>query len=194
MKQRTILRLLAAMLCTIIFATSCQKGDTGPAGPAGPAGPQGTTGSTGAKGDTGTANVIYSAWLDVPFTPDTIHTGNVVDTISYTGTITAAKLTSAILNQGEIKVYFNFGTTANPTVVPLPYVDIIYNGLSITPDFAVQKIYVTSNANAGTATTTAGKQFQYRYILIPGVVPGAAAGPVDWNDYKKVKEYLHLTD
>lgn len=193
MKKRTVLKLLTALLGTSLFF-ACQKGDAGATGPAGPAGPQGATGSTGAKGDTGTANVIYSAWLDVAMTPDTIHIGNVIDTISFTGTMTAARLTSAILNQGEIKVYFNFGTTASPSVVPLPYVDIIYNGISITPDFAVQRIYVSSNVNASTVTTTAGKRYQYRYILIPGAVPGVAAGPVDWSDYKKVKEYLHLTD
>ena len=68
MKAKSSLTLLASVIAITLIFTQCQKGDTGPAGPAGPAGPTGPTGpagANGAKGDTGTANVIYSAWLDV---------------------------------------------------------------------------------------------------------------------------------
>src|SRR4051812_48308804 len=64
---------------TLLFAY-CKKGDTGPAGPAGANGAAGTpgaagpTGPQGAKGDTGTANVIYSQWLDVAYDADTLMT------------------------------------------------------------------------------------------------------------------------
>ncbi len=71
MKKINFLFTFSFLLITSFIYTSCKKGDTGPPGPpgpAGPAGPTGTTGLTGPKGDTGVANVIYSAWLDVAFT------------------------------------------------------------------------------------------------------------------------------
>ncbi|WP_220392838.1 hypothetical protein [Chitinophaga lutea] len=85
------MRFLPFLLLTAtaaLFMSSCGKdgdvgpagekgenGDTGAGGPAGPAGP---------KGDPGTANVIYSDWLNVIFKPDTVHRpGNVIDTLGY---------------------------------------------------------------------------------------------------------------
>ena len=58
-----------------LFFTACSKtGPTGPAGPAGQDGAAGAAGPAGPKGDTGTANVIYSPWLDVTYKPDTFIT------------------------------------------------------------------------------------------------------------------------
>src|SRR6266566_2913456 len=62
-----IFLLLVAI--TLLF-TSCKKGDPGAAGApgaTGQTGPTGPTGVQGPKGDTGTANVIYSAWLNVTY-------------------------------------------------------------------------------------------------------------------------------
>ena len=199
MKQKTCFKLFISLLSITLFFANCQKGDVGPAGPAGPTGANGANGAAGAagaqgpKGDTGTANVIYSAWLDVIYLPDTVHTGNLVDTVGYFANITANRLTSAILNSGEIKVYMNFGTTATPNIVPLPYFDV-NTLISIAPEFLLQRIFLYSNANPSTVTQGGQKFLQYRYILIPGAVPGVAAQPVDWNDYNKVKEYLGLKD
>src|SRR5690349_2042724 len=82
-----------------LFIISCSK--EGPAGPAGPTGPTGATGAAGPGGPAGapgTANVIYSAWLDVPFLPDTVKQGNVViDTLGYYSDVAVPKLTPAIL-------------------------------------------------------------------------------------------------
>ncbi|MDQ6845768.1 MAG: collagen-like protein, partial [Bacteroidota bacterium] len=116
-------------LITIVFA-NCKKGDTGPAGPAGANGANGATGPTGPqgpKGDTGTANVIYSPWLDVAFLADTVHNGTIIDTLGYYAHIAAAKLDTNILARGEMKVYLNLGSAATPHVVPLPYFDIYTN-------------------------------------------------------------------
>lgn len=195
MKQRNYLKLFIAVLSLALFIVSCQKGDAGPAGPAGTQGPQGATGSTGPKGDTGTANVIYSAWLDVVYIADTFRsTGNVLDTAGYYTNITAAKLTNAILTSGEIKVYWNAGTPTAPVVLPLPYSDLVYDFISIQPAFYLNRINLYATDNYGTFTQNNLKYNQYRYILIPGAVPGFAAQPVDWNDYNKVKAYLGLKD
>jgi hypothetical protein len=194
MRTKPFLTVFALLLVISVIFTQCSKdGEAGPAGPAGPAGATGPAGPTGPKGDTGTANVIYSAWLDVTYAPDTIHNGSIIDTVGFYANITATKLTSAIINSGEMKVYMNFGTTASPDVVPLPYFDV-YSLISITPDFLVQRIFLYSNANASTVTQGGQKYLQYRYILIPGTVSGRLSKPIDWNDYNKVKAYLGLTD
>src|SRR5688572_13718665 len=101
MKAKSSLTLLASLVVITFIFTQCQKGDTGPAGPAGPAGAAGAAGpagATGPKGDTGTANVIYSPWLDVVYEADTIHNGAVIDTLWWLAQITAAKLTQTILD------------------------------------------------------------------------------------------------
>ena len=194
MKARPFLTVFSLLAATALIFTQCKKGDAGPAGPAGPAGSAGATGPQGPKGDTGTANVIYSAWLDVTYVVDTVHNGNVIDTLGYHADITANKLTSSIIDRGEIKVYMNWGTTANPDVAPLPILDVFFTGLIINPEFLVQKITLFANLNASTFTQSGQKFLQYRYILIPGSVAGRYAKPIDWNDYNKVKAYLGLTD
>jgi len=196
MKAKSSLTLLASLVLITFIFTQCQKGDVGPAGPAGPTGPAGASGSTGPKGDTGTANVIYSPWLDVTYQGlDTVHNNDgTIDTVLWGASITANKLTQAILDKGEIKVYFNWGTQANPDIAPLPILDPFFTGVIINPEFLVQKIDLYSNFNASTITNAGQKYLQYRYILIPGSVAGRLAQPVDWNNYSKVQAYLGLTD
>jgi hypothetical protein len=200
MKRNSNLNFSAVLIAITLLFAYCKKGDTGPAGPAGPQGPQGEQGANGAngaqgpKGDTGTANVIYSSWLDVTFTADTVHNGTVIDTIGFYANIEAAKLDSAILAQGEIKVYLNVGTSSDPFVYPLPYFDV-YSGISVSPAFLINDIYLYADANASTVTQNGEKYLQYRYILIPGGTPGdLVVHQPDWNNYQEVKAYLGLKD
>jgi hypothetical protein len=186
---------LTVALFTIIFVISCKKGDTGPAGPAGPAGAAGAAGAQGPKGDSATANVTYSAWLDVSFLADTVRdpSTHVLDTLDFYAVIAAPKLTATVISQGDIKVYLNFGTSANPDVVPLPYTDVIFtNGVSIVPDFVPGQIILTSNVNPSTRTDSEGKKLQYRYIIIPGTKPASLNPNLKWSDYNSVKKYLNL--
>jgi len=198
MKAKSSLTLLASLVLITFIFTQCQKGDVGPAGPAGPtgaAGAAGSPGATGPKGDTGTANVIYSPWLDVTYAPDTVHNGSVIDTLWWLAHITANKLTQPILDRGEIKVYMNWGTLTNPDIAPLPILDPFFTGLIINPEFLLQKIDLYSNFNASTVTQGGQKYLQYRYILIPGSVAGRLSKPaINWNNYNEVKAYLGLTD
>jgi hypothetical protein len=198
MKAKSSLTLLASLVLITFIFTQCQKGDVGPAGPAGPAGSAGAAGApgaTGPKGDTGTANVIYSPWLDVTYTADTVHNGSVVDTLWWIAKLTASKLTQNILDKGEIKVYVNWGTQTTPDISPLPLFDAFFFGIVINPEFLLQRIDLYANFNASTYTDAGQKYFQYRYILIPGSVAGRLSKPpVDWNNYNAVKAYLGLTD
>src|SRR4029077_1035434 len=134
-------------------------------------------------------------WLDVTYTADTVHIGSVIDTVDWIAHITANKLTQAILDRGEIKVYMNWETQATADVAPLPILDVFFTGVIINPEFLVQKIDLYSNADFSTITSNGQKFLQYRYILIPGAVPGRLSKPaVDWNNYNEVKAYLGLKD
>lgn len=179
---------------TLFFAACTKEGPAGPAGAAGPAGPAGPVGAQGPKGDTGTANVIYSDWLDVSFTADTAHNGNVIDTIDYSAVINAPKLTDAILSNGAIKVYVNVGTAVSPAVAPLP-LDALLFQIIVSPIYQVGKINLIASDDASTFTTTSNqKAWQYRYILIPGGTPSSRMANINWNDYNAVKAYLGLND
>jgi hypothetical protein len=193
MKRMTLQILVTFLVAIAISFSSCSK--EGPVGPQGEQGPQGAQGAQGSQGDPGTANVIYSNWLNVSFDADTVHNGAVIDTIGFYSTIEAAGLDNSILTSGEIKVFLNLGTADDAYVVPLPYFSP-YNGITIEPSFYVGNIDIYSNIDAGTAQDQSGNIFQqYRYILIPGGTAARKSGSqVDWNDYASVKKYLNLKD
>jgi hypothetical protein len=186
MKKFNLFRF-ALFLSAIIIAASCSKdGGEGPQGPAGPAGPSGPAGAAGAQGPAGTANVIYSSWTDTAkWRPDTVMQGSVVvDTLGYFANISAPKLTASILNTGEIKVYVNLNTAADPVVFPLPF----NNGaIFIDPVFFTGVIQLSSNIDLTSF------RVPVRYVLIPGGAPARMA-TVDWNNYEAVKKYLNLKD
>lgn len=195
------------LLAFSLFVYSCQKGDAGPAGPAGSTGSTGATGASGkdgkdgapgAKGDTGTANVIYSAWLDLGFQPTTIEDPNdptLLDTTGYFAQITAPKLTSDILNMGEIKVYMN---EYDPeleltTVYPLPFND---DSTKMTLSFYEQTIRIKANKDLSTISylPDPNKSYQFRYVLIPGGVLDKSSSKIDWNNYAQVQSFLGISN
>lgn len=186
--KSNLLAIPGSLLIAIaLFFASCTKeGPAGPAGPAGPQGPAGPTGAIGATGPAGTANVFYSNWLDVPFTPNE-------DSSTWTGQITATRLDSSIIQRGDIKVYVNIGTVASPTIAPLP-LDALAFGLILTPLYQVGRIVLLASDDASTEGVTTQKTFQYRYILIPGGTSTGRMATVNWNDYNAVKAYLGLKD
>jgi hypothetical protein len=184
--RKTTMNFFVLVVCIAFIALSCKKGDTGPAGATGPAGPAGPAGPTGPAGS---ANVIYSAWLDVAFSPEDDDGDGTPD--FYSANIKAPKLTSAIVNSGEVKVYLNIGVPNDPYVVPIPYSNLILSA------FYVGNIDLTSGDDLSTINTSGGKSLQYRYILIPGGEGArlAAGGTkINWNNYQEVKAYLQLND
>jgi len=146
----------------------------------------------GAKGDTGTANVMYSPWLDVTYSPQTNNAG---DTVIWFATITAPKITPAILDSGVVKVYLNVGTASNKLIFPLPITDL-YALTDITQlqcYFTPGKIQLYCDIDAGTFTSSGQKAWQYRYVVIPGGVPTGRSA-INWNDYKAVQQYFNIPD
>ena len=187
-QQWSLHHLFYYMLAVALMTTACKKGDDGPKGEKGDkgdAGAQGTPGSKGDKGDPGTANVSYSAWLDLAFAKDSA-SGD------FFAQIKEAKVTDNLLSTGEIKVFVNLGTPATKVVAPLPFVDVV-DGVQINPLFAVGIIQIGANGNASTVVDQNGnKRRQYRYVLIPGGT--AVRRNVNWNNYEEVKALLGLKD
>lgn len=173
------------LLGALAFA-SCGK--DGAAGPAGETGPAGAAGPQGAKGDSGTANVIYSEWLNLGFTGDVTEDG---DSIWFTG-LEVPQITADFLQSGTVIVYVNLNSNSDPVVVALPYYSV-YNTVNIIPVIYNGVLEIDANSDVSTLGDDAGNIYrQYRYVLIPGGT--AARSAVDWKDYKKVKAYLHLKD
>ena len=146
----------------------------------------------GAKGDTGTANVQYSPWLDVDFSPQKNTAG---DTVIWFGEIAAPKITKTILDSGVVKVYLNVGTSTNPLIFPLPITDLyaLTNITQLGVYFTPGKIELYCDIDAGTYTSSGQKAGQYRYVIIPGGV-STGRSAVNWNDYNAVKQYLNIPD
>ncbi|GAA3938332.1 hypothetical protein GCM10022209_36600 [Chitinophaga oryziterrae] len=171
------------MLSVVLGTTSCsKKGDAGPAGATGATGAKGDKGDKGDQGDAGSASVIYSDWMDASYMYDS--TSEV-----YFFDITAAKVTTDILNSGVVKVYMNFGTPSTPAVSSLPYSDEV--GTYIREYSLLGVIELLSNGNPSTVTDANGaKRRQVRYVIIPGGEAARSAKAIDWNDYAKVKAYM----
>jgi hypothetical protein len=162
----SVLSVTSVAFFTLFLSTtnvSCKKGDTGP------------------KGDTGNANVIYSGWLDVAYTPVKNTAG---DTLYMESSIPAPKLTDSILSKGDVKVFLNLGTAAAPEIVSIPYAEVIYSSYKRG---AIDLIAYTTFA--GTVTQGGQKYQQYRYVLIQGSVPARMA-----TDYNSLKEAYKIPD
>lgn len=168
MKHRNLLVAAGLLLIVTLFSISCKKGGQGPAG---------------------TANVIYSDWLDVSFT---VIKNTAGDTLGYQAIINAPKLTTDIINNGDVKVFVNINTAASPTIVPLPNYDPFVIADVINCYFTAQKITLISAGDESTFTSSGNKYFQYRYVLIPGGVKADAS--VNWNNYQEVKQATGMKD
>jgi len=181
--------VLLSGLFFVIFMISCGKdganGADGATGPAGPAGPKGDSSSSG--------TVIYSAWLDVPFKPDTVHrVSGKIDTIGYYAIIDAPKLTQALVSTADVKVFINGKDASDPVIYPLPY--NATSGLNIRFSAYTQKIQLDANGDVSTFSTGGKKYQQYRYMIVPGNNLARSAALVNWSDYAAVKAYLGLKD
>jgi hypothetical protein len=191
MKFRLFTLPCTLLVITALVFTACTK--EGPVGPAGATGPEGPTGPQGPQGPQGSANVFYSDWLDVTFVPQL----NGTDTAAWLAEIAAPRLVDSILSKGEVHVYLNAGTAAEPAVVPLP-LDALYFQAILTPVFQAGKISLISSADLSSFTDTNNdKNLQYRYVIIPGGVAAAQGitgrnAKINWNNYDEVKTYLDL--
>lgn len=184
MKKVSGFFLFACLFSVMIGITSCGKdGDTGPAGTTGEKGPKGDKGDKGDAGEPGTANVIYSGWLDTQFSYDT-------SSAEFFWGVDVPQIDAALLSTGFVKVYFNLYTPDQPNVASIPYVD----GATYIRDVIVEGgILLLSNYNVSTMQDASGvKRYQVRYVIVPGGVAARTAKNIDWSNYAEVQAHLGL--
>lgn len=148
------------------------KGDKGDQGAQGPAGPRG---ATGAQGPAGSVNVTYSNWLSVG-------TGS-----STAVTISAPKLTQAILDRGVVAVYakvFKGGPTTLLGTYRVPFQSPHGEYVEFSVAVGSIRVYATGSMLLS--------DYQFRYILIPGGVTAVAG--LDLRDYNSVRSALQIID
>lgn len=165
MKTMKFTKRVFSLLCiaSLVFACSKEDGNDGATGAqgeqgiAGANGQDGVNGQDGAQGDqgeTGTANVIYSDWIDSPLADD-------IASATANENITVASLSQEIVDQGAVLVYGRVGGS----VYSLPYIGnqgvsyYYYHNLEIIN----LRLATIDGSNIGSPLFST-----YRYVLIPG--------------------------
>ncbi|KKN78011.1 hypothetical protein LCGC14_0354410 [marine sediment metagenome] len=166
-------------IASLLFACSKDDGKDGAIGPAGAQGEQGVAGSDGVDGAdgvdgedgedgaTGTANVIYSDWIDSEFDAN-------INTTSASFTIDAPSMTQEFIDTGVILVFGK--SKPNPVsfdtdVYGLP----IVFGASLQQSHyfraeAAEELDIVVAANEQGENVGVPFFGEYRYVLIPGEV------------------------
>lgn len=178
--------ILAIMVAISISAC---EGPTGPDGAQGPQGEQGPEGAQGPQGEPGTANVIYSGWMDLEW--------NLSDEATYkTMLIEDENATGDFRDTGTILMFYKFTDSGGTTAIFLmPFVDETTRFdylLAVNEGAGIEGIAVRYYRTSGTDPLPE-LDGQIRYILIPGGVP--AKIPANFfEDYDAVKEYYGIPD
>ncbi|MCK0161128.1 collagen-like protein [Allomuricauda sp. F6463D] len=190
---------------SLVLVTSCspedgENGATGPqgeqgaTGAQGPQGDQGDQGEQGEQGDPGTANVIYSDWINTELD------NNIVAT-SASFSIDAPEIDPDILNFGTILVYarrISLGEEGN-LVYQLPIVFGASRQQSYYFRAQSDEILITVVGNEqGESVGDGAFLQQYRYVLIPGGVStnGKSSSEIDFTkmSYQEVIEYFNISE
>lgn len=180
--KRIILCALPIMIGLICF--SCE-GPEGPTGSQGQQGEAGAPGPQGPQGDPGTANVIYSEWIDSDWTELDqrewdmfIEDSNISVEFSSTG--------------GTVLVYRRNGPSDDALVYPLPSGNAYRVAYAIDP--VNTRLYIAVESSCCDIPSWF-HDVQFRYVLIPGglLTNGLQAKP-DLADYKAVAAYYGFPD
>ncbi len=138
------------------------------------------------EGDEGTANVIYSDWMDIEW--------NGADETYNKAMIIEEPLVADISDKGTLLMYVTdeIGTVA--LMIPFLYDnDFFY-------------FYAVNSSNVGLALTVesldgttpvfdyAAIGFRVRFVLIPGGVPIGKMQDSFWEDYEAVSSYFGIPD
>lgn len=167
-----------------------EKGDKGDRGPQGERGPQGPRGTTGEQGPPGTANVMYSDWLD----PDWNRTNTPDRKLHH---FAIPELTDEFLDNGGIALlYIRINILVNaPEISLMPRETTILNARAysvILPDVNAISVMVTKGDALTIPSALADAEF--KYVLIPGGVniSGLAAKGISLDDYQQVRLALGI--
>ncbi|WP_110357857.1 collagen-like protein [Arenibacter sp. ARW7G5Y1] len=197
-KMKLVNLLMILMVSISIF--SCSDGEDGADGINGADGVNGVDGVNGADGEDGedgeqgvpgTANVIYSDWIDSPLDGD-------IPSSTANGSIDVAGLSQEIFDQGTVLVYGKAGTL---NVFALPFIGEA--GVSYYYRLALGSINIRLASVDG--SSIGNPLFgQYRYVLIPGGVEastgiggiGSKTATVDFTklSYEEVIAHFNIPE
>lgn len=193
-------------MVALILSCSPEDGADGMDGADGINGTNGTNGADGAdgaqgeQGDTGTANVIYSEWVNTEL-------GNSIMTSSASFEISAPQINTDMLNEGTILVYARriVVDDGGNLVYQLPIVFGAGRQQSYYFRAEVDAIRITVVANQEGENVNDGSFLeQYRYVLIPGGVPasngiggiGSKTSAIDYTkmSYEELSAKFNIPD
>lgn len=164
MKNQNLLIYAICILINASFLLSCgEDGDPGPQGETGEQGEkgdQGDKGDQGEKGDPGTANVIYSDWIDFDLgtTPRTFSRFDIVNEV----------FTSEVVNTGSVLVYSRAEVDGDVAVqLPLALGNKSYYFGVLAEDNILAIIGRSINGDP----ELFDELDQVRYVIIPGGIP-----------------------
>jgi len=164
---------------TVSFIVLSCEGEDGAIGPQGEQGLQGNT------GESGTANIIYSEWINTGLSDN-------ITSVNTSFTFDAPEINAEILNSGIILVYGRFFDTNNGIrVYQLPItVGVGSTRLSYLFNASSGKIEVRINSAEIIGTNDFLQQ--YRYVIIPQ--DQASKSSLDYTkmSYQEIKNILEI--
>ncbi|MBS1652965.1 MAG: hypothetical protein JSU07_13250 [Bacteroidetes bacterium] len=159
---KTITAVIAGLALTLgLTFTSCKKGDTGPAGPQGP------------TGATGNANVQSTTFLNQGF-------AYVAANSDYEINLTVPAVTSAVMNNGGVLVYFQ-PSSSTGVWLQLP---ATFGGTNIQTGYALGQVGLIS-------TSALSILLNVKVVVIP---PAMVKPNVNTKNYSEVKAAYNLKD
>lgn len=192
------MKSLCYFLALVTLLSSCE-GEEGTPGPAGPKGDPGTTGQQGLRGEQGpkgSANVMYSEWLQFNWNEDD---SEFFKRLS----VDEPGVTNEFFDKGGVLlVYLKLAEPPLTGVLSLPLQtgnDYFYFGAVIDTDKDLNQLRVIQQSVDGTTPVSILDQnYSFRYILIPGGEPlssSKSAGNA-WSElsYEEVIERLNISE
>jgi hypothetical protein len=150
-------------------------------------GKDGVDGLNGMDGEPGTANVIYSDWLERPNGTET--TIDATSGMLYTYSV--PQITNEILNSGTVLVYMQFN---GADIFALPYTSRAggnINTIEAITTLGNLKIFRYRHDGVAPAISV-GFGVKFRYIIIPGGTPAARSINLRDRSYEEVCELLAI--
>jgi len=195
--MKTIMKLfgLASFVFSLILTSCVKDGLDGAIGPQGEQGIQGEQGEQGIQGPEGTANIMYSDWIDQDI--------NFLDfSQSKTMRINETKLTREFFdNGGFVLGFYRFIETSHYT---LPYISPFGESMRSMQTLIFNdggEVRFTIQSTDGTELTdqevhggSINEQMQYKYVLIPGGtnITGKSQPNFKKMTYYQVMDYFDL--
>jgi hypothetical protein len=168
------LKIISSIIVLVFLFNACKK----------PA-----DGATGPQGNTGSANVIYSAWT----TSSTTSRDTTIDgTCLRIRHFSAPSLDTSVLNKGLIITYFRVGSIGP---YQLPYIsDAGGTTNEINCIYNIKKIFIYRHTFGSCRFTSASpgtepvlinlpQSLEYRYVIVPGSIAGGRILQSDSKSY-----------